>query len=80
MKKKQIKIEPGETEIDYIEIEKIKENKMIKINYLIIGVLLILVTPLSIAWTFNHINPWVGIIVAILIFVGFNLYLKNKNK
>lgn len=78
-KTKQVKIEPGETEIDYVEIEK-KENNMIKINYLIIGVVLILITPLTIAWVFNHINPWVAFIIAFLIFLGFNWYFKNKKE
>lgn len=53
---------------------------MIKINYLIIGVVLILVTPLIISWTFNHINPWVAFIIAFLIFLGVNWYFKNKKE
>ena len=52
---------------------------MIKNRYLII-LAMVLATPFIIGWTFNHINPWVAFGVAFAIILGFNQYLKNKEK
>lgn len=75
-KTKEVKIEPGETEIEYIEIEKIKEDNMVKNKYIIIGAL-VLTIPFILAWTFNHINPWLTFGLVLLILLGINQFIKN---
>lgn len=78
-KTKQNEIEPGETEIEHIEVEKIKEKNMINNKYLIIAALG-LSSPFIVAWTFNHISPWAAIVIVVIIFLVFNQYFKNKQK
>ena len=53
---------------------------MINNKYLLI-VALVLLIPFTIAWTFNHINPWMGFGLIFLILLTVNQLLKtNKNK
>jgi len=50
-------------------------------NKYILAVALALLIPLSIAWTFNHVNPWLGFGLFFLILLTINQLLKtNKNK
>jgi len=52
---------------------------MINNKYILIAALVILI-PLTIAWTFNHINPWMSFGLVFLIFLTINQLLKtNKN-
>jgi hypothetical protein len=51
---------------------------MIKNKY-ILAVALILLIPLSIAWTFNHLNPWLGFGLFFLILLTINQLLKTNN-
>jgi hypothetical protein len=53
---------------------------MINNKYILI-VALVLLIPLTIAWTFNHINPWMSFGLIFLILLTVNQLLKtNKNK
>ena len=52
---------------------------MIKNKYLIIAAL-VLIFPFTIAWTFNHINPWVAVGLVALGMIVTNQYFQNKNK
>jgi hypothetical protein len=52
---------------------------MINNKYILIAALVLLI-PLTIAWTFNHINPWMSFGLVFLIFLTINQLLKtNKN-
>jgi hypothetical protein len=50
---------------------------MIKNKYLILGSV-ILLCIFAVAWSFNHINPWLAFGLGFVIILGFNQYLKNK--
>ena len=52
---------------------------MINNKYLIIGAI-VLAVPFTIAWAFNHINPWLAFGISFLVILGFNQYFKNKEK
>jgi len=48
-------------------------------KYILIAAL-VLAIPMVIAWTFNHINPWVGFGVFFIIVLLINQSLKPKQK
>jgi hypothetical protein len=50
---------------------------MINNKYLIL-ILIVLLSVFAIAWSFNHINPWLAFGLGFIIILGFNQYLKNK--
>jgi hypothetical protein len=52
---------------------------MIKNKYLIMGAIVLMI-PFTLAWSFNHINPWLTFGLAFLLILGVNQYFKNKNK
>jgi hypothetical protein len=47
-------------------------------NKYILGLALIMASIFGIAWTFNHVNPWVGFIVGFAVILLFNQLVINK--
>jgi hypothetical protein len=52
---------------------------MINNKYLILALVASL-TVFGVAWSFNHVNPWLAFGLGFVIILGFNQYFKNKNK
>lgn len=47
-------------------------------NKYILGLALTVASIFGIAWTFNHVNPWVGFLVGFAVILLFNQLVINK--
>lgn len=50
------------------------------INKIFLTIVVILLTMFVINWSFNHINPWLSIVLSIAAIYGFILFMSKQIK